>query len=321
MADIKWRESDIDRLRKTVDKYNRKIARLQKTGNPFIIENTPPKLSVKQIRSDVVTRAQLNKVFKSAQAFIEKPTADIGKATPKGSIKWRPDDLSKLKSDIKKFNRKIDRLSKTTDPVIRSTLPDKITFSQAKAQITTRAQLNRLSKQMARFTEKGSETVITTKKGVRTTKYELAEMRARVAQINRERKKARERLGIQDVGNKPLMGRIEDMAYKHKRSPGSVRPEDWERYKESVYTQSAPGYKQEMDARYKENYLKMLRDLFKADDPRLADMEQIIDDMTLEDFIDASLSDDVLWIKFYLDPQENAVKQDLVYNKIINLRK
>ena len=239
------------------------------------------------------------------------------------NIKWREEDVDQLRREIRNFNRKVDRLMKKGSPEVKAALPPKLSMKTAKAGIQSRADYNRQLKQIRRFTEKGSEQLMKTSGGVTAPKFEIKEMQARVAQSNRQRKAARERIGTIDAGNKPLMGRIREQSYMPKKAVGKVRPEDWDQYKRSVMKQSAPDYKTNMDAAYKDNYFKMLDNLFAEDEDAadLQEMKDIIDSMTTEDFIDQSLNDDVLYIQFYRDPIKREVKKDLIRDKIKNLRR
>lgn len=242
-------------------------------------------------------------------------------ATTKGPIKWRPEDVDQLRRQIKNFNAKVDRLMKKGTPEVKAALPPKMSMKSAKAGISTRSDYNKLLKSIGRFTERGSETIIKTKAGVKAPKFEIKEIEARVRSINAERRKARQRLGAVDAGNKPLMGRIKDNAYLPKKGAGKVKPKDWEEYKKSVMKQSAPGYKKNLDAAYKEHYMTMLDNLFTDEDDAedLQMMKDKIDSMSVEDFIDESLTDDVLYIQFYRDPLEKKVKKELIKDKIMNM--
>lgn len=242
-------------------------------------------------------------------------------ATTKGSIKWRPEDIDQLRRQIKNFNAKVDRLMKKGTPEVKAALPPKMSMKTAKAGISSRSDYNKLMKSIGRFTERGSEAIIKTKAGVKAPKFELKEIEARVRSINAERRKARQRLGAVDAGNKPLMGRIKDNAYLPKKAAGKVKPKDWEEYKKSVMKQSAPGYKKNLDAAYKGHYMTMLDNLFTDEDDAedLQMLKDKIDSMSVEDFIDESMTDDVLYIQFYRDPLEKKVKKELIKEKIMNM--
>lgn len=76
MPPIKWREQDVDLLRKQIRNFNRKIDRLMKAGAPEVKAALPPKMSMKTARAQIETRADYNRMLKS-----------IGRVTARGSEK------------------------------------------------------------------------------------------------------------------------------------------------------------------------------------------------------------------------------------------
>ena len=147
------------------------------------------------------------------------------------SIRWRESDIDKLRKEIERFNRKITRLKQKGDPVVTAALPERLSYKKLKKDIVSRSELNRLYKSIERFTARGSEQKVKTKSGVETTKFELADIRARVASINARRKAQLKALGKLDAGNIPLMGRVRDQAlrtpfckHRHKR-PQPSKPQ------------------------------------------------------------------------------------------------
>lgn len=82
---------------------------------------------------------------------------------------------------IKNFNQKIARLEKEQ----RELLPSKITKKSLKSNVYTRTELQRKLKELQRFSTRGAEEVITTRGGVRLTKYELNEIKRENARVKR----------------------------------------------------------------------------------------------------------------------------------------
>lgn len=82
---------------------------------------------------------------------------------------------------IKNFNQKIARLEKQE----RELLPSKITKKNLKSNVYTRTELKRKLKELQRFSTRGAEEVITTRGGVRLTKYELNEIKRENARVKR----------------------------------------------------------------------------------------------------------------------------------------
>ena len=72
-----------------------------------------------------------------------------------------------------------------------------------------------------------------------------------------------------------------------------------------------------MNEQYKANYLKGLEELFDADE--IAYIRKKIDKYSVEEFVEMSLSDDVLYVQFYADPLARETKRELIMDKINNL--
>lgn len=88
-------------------------------------------------------------------------------------IKWRKSDYLQLGKAVKEFNRKIDKLQALEE---KSYLPSKIEYADAKENIVTRAELNRVLKSLRRFKMEGAEDLYVTKAGEEITKWERNEL-------------------------------------------------------------------------------------------------------------------------------------------------
>ena len=82
---------------------------------------------------------------------------------------------------IKNFNQKIARLEKQE----KELLPSKITKKELKDSVYTRDELQRKLKELQRFSKRGAEDIITTRGGIRLTKYELNEIKRENARLKR----------------------------------------------------------------------------------------------------------------------------------------
>ena len=233
------------------------------------------------------------------------------------NIRWREQDIDLLRKEIRNYNRKIDRLMKTGAPEVKAALPPKMSLKTARSQIKTRSEFNATIKSIKRLTARGSEQIIKTRGGVTAPKFEIKEIEARVRSINARRKQQLSRLGTIEPGNIPMMGRIREAKLLPKKPVGKIRPEDWEEYKRSVMKQSDKLYSRRMAAQYKANYLKGLEELFSAEE--ITNIRKKIDKYTDEEFIEMSLSDDVLYVQFYSDPLARETKRSLIIDKIKNL--
>lgn len=92
MPPIKWRDQDVDLLRKQIRNFNRKIDRLTKKGAPEVVRALPPKLSMKTARQQIETRSDYNRLLKSIGRFTERGSEEIirtraGVEAPKFEVK------------------------------------------------------------------------------------------------------------------------------------------------------------------------------------------------------------------------------------------
>lgn len=230
-------------------------------------------------------------------------------------IKWREQDVDLLRKQIRNFNRKVDRLMKAGTPEVKAALPPKMSMKTARTQISTRAEFNKTLKSISRFTERGSEQLIKTKGGVTAPKFEIKELEARVRSINAHRKKRLEKLPPIPPGNLPMMGRVEREQLKPRKPVGKIKPEGWEKYKRSVYKQSAPEYYKEGDKRYRENYLKGYRDNLGAENAKI--VEKIIkDNFTDEEFFLMSITNEKLSIDYTYDAIQAEARRQAIYREL-----
>ena len=79
---IKWRDKDIEKLRKEVKRFNAKRAREIKK-NPEIEKLLPGKLNMRTLRKEIETRAEFNKQIRSIDRFLRPKSTQIV-TTPAG---------------------------------------------------------------------------------------------------------------------------------------------------------------------------------------------------------------------------------------------
>lgn len=96
-------------------------------------------------------------------------------------IKWKQGDLIRLGRAVSSFNTKINKLQSEENKLY---LPNTISFKEAKENITTRAELNRMINSLRRFQRAGAEDLYVTQSGERLTKWERKELgiQSRIAQ-------------------------------------------------------------------------------------------------------------------------------------------
>lgn len=96
-------------------------------------------------------------------------------------ISWRRGDFVRLGRAVSDFNKKINELNKEEKKLY---LPEKIDYKEAKENITTRKELNRVINSLRRFQAEGAEDLYTTQAGETITKWERRELgiQSRIAQ-------------------------------------------------------------------------------------------------------------------------------------------
>lgn len=90
-----------------------------------------------------------------------------------GQIRWKRGDFIKLGRAVSQFNRKINELQTEENKLY---LPEIIEYAEAKENITTRRELNRLINSLRRFQREGAEDLYTTTAGETMTKWERGEL-------------------------------------------------------------------------------------------------------------------------------------------------
>ena len=98
-----------------------------------------------------------------------------------GQINWKQGDFVRLGRAVTQFNKKINKLQAEENKLY---LPETISYTEAKENITTRRELNRLINSLRRFQREGAEDIYTTQSGETMTKWERRELgiQSRIAQ-------------------------------------------------------------------------------------------------------------------------------------------
>ena len=96
-------------------------------------------------------------------------------------IRWRQGDFIRLGQAVSRFNKKINELQAEENKLY---LPETISYTEAKENITTRRELNRLINSLRRFQREGAENLYKTQSGEEITKWERRELgiQSRIAQ-------------------------------------------------------------------------------------------------------------------------------------------
>lgn len=186
------------------------------------------------------------------------------------SIRWKKTDKENLAKLVKNFNQKVTYWEKKGVAV-----PSKIKMKDLKEHIFERKDLEETIKLYSKFLKKGAEKEIKTRSGNIVTKYEYErEKRLWKKRENYKAKKYKELLNTEVV----IDGRKMGYTYSHPLAPPALLKEfspkpfildkeqkrkvgnnEWDAFKRSVEKFLVNNPLNETDKRYKENYLKALR--------------------------------------------------------------
>lgn len=182
------------------------------------------------------------------------------------AIRWKENELDDLRKEIARYNRKIKRLEKMD--LGMGSAPERASMRSVN-KMSSRAELNQLKRRMDRVLKEGSEELVKTKGGITIPKYERAEINAMNARINARRRKDYQRAAeARAKGDLPLMGRIRANEAKPRRSLAAVKPADYKEYRRVAYNEGDVGYSERHEKAYKQNYYKMIDNVFSPRDAR-----------------------------------------------------
>lgn len=130
---IRWRDSDRAELQRTINNFNAKLRRLEKS-RPDLAEYLPKKVRKKDIEKEIHTRTDFNRQAKSLQRFsvrgAEEPTKAVRGAK---ATKW---EVSEAKKKARIINREREKT--------RNALLEREVTSRGKGTGSTRAQMGTL---------------------------------------------------------------------------------------------------------------------------------------------------------------------------------
>ena len=278
-------------LRKAVKNFNAKIKRLEKKAQlsaQYI--PIPQKVYVSKIKN---SGANIESIISELKAFTARPKVTVD---------------SELKKMVKAYNEKAKRFEKRgfkVEKLSYSKLKDSPDVADTKAVITE-------------FMKGGYKTV-KTEKGVELPDAIYRKAKKQLQIINERRAMQRAKVGEIDKGNLAQMGRMRDVNLLPKQDIDQIGIRDMPSYLRSLDTQTQPNYLERKNVQYRNNYISMLNNLFDSNDPRLKEIINKIHSVNIEDFINASLGSDYLFILFYRDPVERESQREIIYDNIMRL--
>lgn len=278
-------------LRKAVKNFNAKIKRLEKKAQlsaEYI--HIPQKVYVSKIKN---SGANIESIISELKAFTARPKVTVD---------------SELKKMVKAYNEKAKRFEK------RGFKVEKLSYSKLKDSPDV-ADTKAIIKEFM----KGGYKTVKTEKGVELPDAIYRKAKKQLQIINERRAMQRAKAGEIEKGNLAQMGRMRDVNLLPKQDIDQIGIRDMPSYLRSLDTQTQPNYLERKNVKYRNNYISMLNNLFDGNDPRLKEIINKIYSINIEDFINASLGSDYLFILFYRDPVERESQRKIIYDNIMRL--
>lgn len=173
------------------------------------------------------------------------------------SIRWTKNQQQRLSKAVGKFNRKLTMEAKR-NPSLKEFLPQRLSVKELKESITTASELKRQEKAIERLFKSGALQPVTTAKGIKTTKYEIDEIKRLTRLANAVRERERKELP-DDPEYKGILGSIKDNQLRPKHfDPDTLTELGWKRFVEKIKKQSRDDFLPKKYEQYKRNYLKSL---------------------------------------------------------------
>ena len=174
-------------------------------------------------------------------------------------ISWRQGDFVRLGRAVAQFNKKINELNREEKKLY---LPETINYKEAKENITTRRELNRLINSLHRFQKEGAEDLYTTQAGETISNWERRELgiQSRIAQtrLKAELKKLNEPTdsGYSRVQMGSMRAREIEAQIKNLKQIETKVGYEFNTLKSRILRQGVSDYTMKKAIVFKENYLK-----------------------------------------------------------------
>lgn len=220
---------------------------------------------------------------------------------------------SKLAKEVKAFNAKRARIIKKNPDAVNY-LPNKQSVKQLRTLIANRNDERRIIRSLEAFRKEDAQTPQITKSGVKTTKWQINELKKQTRLLNKRRA---ERLAELEEKRKNLpyhTDRLEVLALKPRKETAYdyKRKADWDKFVELTMEEVSGNFDKIVAERYKQNYLVALESEFTFPDLDVSRLRGIIERLPPEKFIEAYKADPRLELKFMYNAIEQQEKFDYV---------
>lgn len=177
-------------------------------------------------------------------------------------INWKQGDFVRLGRAVAQFNKKVNELNREEKKLY---LPETINYKEAKENITTRRELNRLINSLRRFQREGAEDLYTTQSGETMTKWERRELgiQSRIAQtrLQNELKSLNEPMesGFSRVQMGSLRAREIEAQIKNLKNIESAVGYEFNRLRERLSRMGTSDYTMKKAIVFRENYINEMK--------------------------------------------------------------
>lgn len=177
-------------------------------------------------------------------------------------IKWKRSDYIKLGKAVSDFNKKINKLNAEENKLY---LPEKIEYKEAKENITTRRELNRLINSLRRFQKEGAEDLYTTQSGETITKWERRELgiQSRIAQIRLQNELKQLNTPNEEGYSRVQMGSIRareiEAQLRNLKQIETKAGYEFKKLKSRLATQGQSDYSMKKAIVFKKNYIEEMK--------------------------------------------------------------
>jgi hypothetical protein len=178
-----------------------------------------------------------------------------------GNIRYGAVDENLLRKSVRNFNDKLGRILKA-NPEAAEYLPAKrsIREERKKVQEGTRSEFKQKVASIQRFSQKGAEKIYTNQVGLKTTQYQVKEAKKLVQRENIKRAQRRKLIST-DVKKGLAIEEEKALQKKKEFNINTKNTSQFNKFVETLEGRLSSKYQKEGYEKYKENYLKGLRQL------------------------------------------------------------
>ncbi len=236
-------------------------------------------------------------------------------AKKQSQIRWRESDLKSLQRAINNFNAKLYRIQKK-DPESAKYMPNRVKKKDVVNKIVTRADFNREISALKRFAAKGSEKIVSSKRGAKTTLWEKKEFQFKQQRVNRKRTIERKKVEEQDVLSRGKttgvkraeMGSIKENELKTiKLNFENLSQKEWDLKRTAIDRALDEGFQEFRKYNMKNNYIKGLQNAGFSDD-----LVDLVRKTNIDTFVTTVRLDTEAQFDFIYDPLQFQDKQDVL---------